>query len=215
MEHKLLLVGSIVAVVVLVLAGLSPVVSFNTAQSSAVSSPLFRVRTNRAVEQEESGLSCAYIGQRDTFLLPTRDTSIQQIQKVFKFIQGIDDATFEQFIKSLINHVQKDNRFTEINSDEIRETFYQVRDSNKPLPVSDSHTQKKNHPLTVTVCAHTFCRLCYITIGYGLEGFLGCIFLFPIVLIFYIIEIIIEFIKNLFHINTGIPGCIPPTTVVC
>jgi hypothetical protein len=133
MEQKLLLCGSIIAVVVLVLAGLSPVVSFTTANSSAVSSPLFQVRTQRAVEQDSSGLNCAYIGQGDTFLLPRRDSNIKKLQLVVERIQGMDDDTFNWFVEQVAYRYQIHRNEMKTSFNEMITVLYQIRDNPEVL----------------------------------------------------------------------------------
>ena len=56
MKNKLLTVGSITAVVVLVLAGLSPVVGFDSVRYSVKESPLFSTRINNAIDKGQDSL---------------------------------------------------------------------------------------------------------------------------------------------------------------
>ena len=69
MENKLLTIGSILSVVVLVLAGLSPVVGFDSVRSSMKDSPLFDIRSKRAIGEESNTLKCDYIGKGTIFPL--------------------------------------------------------------------------------------------------------------------------------------------------
>ena len=72
MKNKLLTIGSIIAVVVLVLAGLSPVVGFDSVRSSVKDSPLFSIRSNRAIQKDSNKLMCNYVGKGEEirFLFP-------------------------------------------------------------------------------------------------------------------------------------------------
>jgi hypothetical protein len=206
MENKLIVGGSTITLVVLVLASLSPVVSYTTSQSSTIDSPLFHVRTLRATEQDNSELNREYIGKGNTFLFPTKDNNFKQMQRVITSIQGMDDDTFEDFIASLIELVQKENRFPDVNPDDIREVLYEVRNNDKPLPIFDTHTENNKpipDPLVTQRCPTGL--LCYHTTGYGLEGFLGCILLLPVYLLTLIILIILKFILWCFPIVATMP----------
>jgi hypothetical protein len=150
MEQKLLLCGSILAVIVLILAGLSPVVSFNTAKSSAVSSPLFRVRTNRAVEQEDNGLNCAYIGQGDTFLFPKRDSNIKQMQLVVERIQGMDDETFNRFLESIVQRYRQLHTEIGISLETIITELIQIRKNPKDSMTHYILSEQNNRPIEIT-----------------------------------------------------------------
>ena len=163
MEHKLLTGGSILTVVIIVLAGLSPVVGFDSVRSSVKDSPLFNIRTTKAIGEESQVLTCEYVGKGKVCALyiPRRNNQIETVLKVIDLLSKMDDETFERFIASIINHVQEYGKFIYVSPDEIRTALYQVRDSDKPLPVSDTRTENKNHPLTITICSQTCAFYCF------------------------------------------------------
>ena len=59
MNNKIL-IGSIIAVVILVLVSFTGVVGYQTTKFSTIAkaSPLFSVRTQRAIDKESRGLTC-------------------------------------------------------------------------------------------------------------------------------------------------------------
>ena len=112
--NKKLLLGSILAVVLLVLVSFTGVVGFQSVKSdSAINSPLFNVRSKRAIDKESKNtLTTNYIGKQNKvvipFLIPTRATMIKTI---IERIKEIDDSAFNQIILYVI--YASDTDFTE------------------------------------------------------------------------------------------------------
>ena len=98
MDKKILLCGSIIAVVVLVLASLSPVVGFNSVKSSAIDSPLFSVRIKRVINEESEGLTCDYVGKgKESSLLFLRENNSLKMKEIIDIINTLDDEEFKRF----------------------------------------------------------------------------------------------------------------------
>ena len=96
MENKSFILGSCLAVVVLVLASLSPAVGFRTVKSSFVKdSPLFNVRTKRAIGEEQEGLTADYIGKgkENGIFFPIRDKNSFQIYRIIQRMSQMNDET--------------------------------------------------------------------------------------------------------------------------
>ncbi|UCF13470.1 MAG: hypothetical protein JSW06_04220 [Thermoplasmatales archaeon] len=84
--EKRIFVGSIIAVVILVLVSFTGVVCYQTFKSSTIykASPLFRIRNKRAIDEENKNtLTINYIEKQNKmvipFLIPTRVTMIKTI----------------------------------------------------------------------------------------------------------------------------------------
>ncbi|UCF12307.1 MAG: hypothetical protein JSW06_09740 [Thermoplasmatales archaeon] len=174
--NKKILIGSIGAVIILVLVSFTGVVGYQTTKSTTITrvSPLFKVRTNRAIGEESKEISCKYVGKGNTLPFPERDDKTVVVQKVVDSIRKMDDEAFEKFIAYIINHVQKDKRFNDINPEEIRETFNLLRISDKPIPMFDAET---NSRLSVRTC---FTCTCPFTFGHGIKGILVCFIIIPL-----------------------------------
>ena len=75
--NKKILLGSIIAVVILVLVSFTGVVGYQSAKSSTIAraSPLFSVRSKRAIDRESKDLTSDYIGKGEevTIPIPTSD----------------------------------------------------------------------------------------------------------------------------------------------
>jgi hypothetical protein len=97
MEQKLLLCGSIVAVVILVLVSLSPVVGYNSVESSTKDSPLFQVRTQQAINKENDRITGEYVGRGELFCIPKRNEMNTLLQRIADRIHELGDSDIERF----------------------------------------------------------------------------------------------------------------------
>jgi hypothetical protein len=113
MNKQLLLGGSILAVVVLVLAGLSPVVGYNSVESSGVKdSPLFHLRAQRAINKEENVQTCTYLGKgRATdILFPTRDSyQTELLKQILDRMRMVDDESIGELLDEIEKKMKEDN----------------------------------------------------------------------------------------------------------
>jgi hypothetical protein len=85
-----IVVGSIVGAALLFAASFISVVGYQTAQSSAVSSPLFTVRTAQAIERTpESGMTMFLGKGTPTYLFPVSETGQEDLlQQALRMIQA-------------------------------------------------------------------------------------------------------------------------------
>ena len=94
MNKKLLVVGSILAVVILVTVSFTSVVGFQTNSiTKAKNSPLFTVRTKRAIRDENKDtLTCEYVRKDKGFTIPfpTYDIRNALLQKLIYKIRNLD-----------------------------------------------------------------------------------------------------------------------------
>ena len=109
--NKKLLIGSIIAVVILVMVSFTGVVGYQTTKSSTIAraSPLFSVRSSRAIDEESKELSCEYVGKGKPTLItiPKRDDKTALNQKVLEMICAMDDITFNKFMNLVVNKIQQ------------------------------------------------------------------------------------------------------------
>ena len=61
--NKKILIGSILSVAILILVSFTSVVGYNSVDSDMKPSPLFNIRTSRAIDKESQDLSCEYVGK--------------------------------------------------------------------------------------------------------------------------------------------------------
>ena len=143
--NKKILIGSIIAVAILVLVSFTGVVGHQKTTSSTIAkvSPLFTIRTNRAIGVGSKNLNCNYPSNRIMLPFPNRDNKDKLTREVIDSIRKMDDKTYERFIASVIDFAQKDIRFNDVNSDKIKEALYLLRYSDIPIPIFDANTKKQ------------------------------------------------------------------------
>ena len=179
MKKKLLICGSSIAIVVLVLASFSPIVGYKSVETNVKNSPLFIVRSKRAINEESETLICNYLKKGQLMPFPPRNNKIETVLNVIDSIAKMDDETFEEFIVSFVDYIEKDNRFTDFSPDEIRETLYLLRDSDKLIPIFNARTENEYRTIATCTpdCQTFFPTGCPNTSCGGVKGLLGCILL--------------------------------------
>ncbi len=148
MNNKIL-IESIIAVAILILMSFTGVVGYQTTKSSTIAraSPLFTVRSSRAIDKESRDIACDYVGKDkgSTISLPTYTSRNTQLQKIIDVISKMDDTIFKGFLNLIINQIQKDDEQEDVNINEIINTVYQVR--NHPDRIIFDYTGQ-NSPVT-------------------------------------------------------------------
>jgi len=167
--NKKILIGSLVAVAILVLVSFTGVVGYQTTKSSTITraSPLFTVRSNRAIDVESKDLKCDYVGKgEDNFLsIPNRDGNIESLRKAIESIQKMDVKTFNKFIYFVIHKALRENKFNDVNDYESIIALYQFRD-NPDLYNKEYNIQGNTWQETPTLCWFPGCFLYYIIMFY-------------------------------------------------
>ena len=129
MSNKILM-GSIIAVAILIGVSFTSVVGFQSVKSNPIkASPLFTVRTKRAIDEESKDLSCDYVGMGEEIdiPIPTRDNKIALVQKLVDSISKMDDVTFNRFVNLVICKIQQNKEFEAVDIDKIIIFFNQFR----------------------------------------------------------------------------------------
>jgi hypothetical protein len=127
---KKILIGSIMAVAVLIGVSFTSIVGYRNVSTNVKASPLFNIRSSRAIDEESQDLSCEYVGKgiptqfyiskrqiNKELLLNAYEELINmdkiKLQKFRNFIlRDIDNNKFiidKQINDSLINYLEKDN----------------------------------------------------------------------------------------------------------
>jgi hypothetical protein len=157
--NKYPLIGvSILAVVLLVLGSLSNVVGYQSVQSTASSgSPLFTVRTKRAISQAgQTIVTSNYLGKGTGNLLqiPAIDNKTETLKRTIEIISKMDDKTFEQFTETIIRKARQDKTITFTNN-EIIQILQLLRKQSKTFLFY--LTNKDTHEPMPTYEGVTFC----------------------------------------------------------
>ncbi len=150
-----ILVGSIIAIVILVGVSFTSVVGYSIVKSTTgKESPLFDIRANRAIGEESKVLTGNYVGKGNALTITKKDGSEVLTRIIIDNIRMMDDKTFEKSIAFLIDYMQKDKRFNRFNSNEITEALYLIRNSDESISIFWINTGNT-------------------TFGYGFKGFFG------------------------------------------
>jgi hypothetical protein len=116
MKKKILL-GSIFAVVILIFLSFNNVVGYRNSNINLVhSSPLFDIRTNRAIEQDINPYFNDYIGkgEENKIYFPVRDNEKELLYKYIEVISQMDKKAFNNLKTTVISQVYKDEELREL-----------------------------------------------------------------------------------------------------
>jgi hypothetical protein len=117
MKKKRILLGSILAVAILIFLSFTNVVGYRTDNSNSVDiSPLFDTRTNRAIEQDKSLYSNDYIGKGEEIKIyfPKKDNEKELLCKYIELINQMDKKAFNNLKTVVVSQVNKDEELREI-----------------------------------------------------------------------------------------------------
>ena len=197
--NRKIIIGSIIAVAILIGISLTSVVGYRGVDSNVKDSPLFNIRTSRATGKISGDFTCNYDKNKKCALLcPLENNRAILFRKVIDNICKMDDNTYNKFISSVIKYTQEDNSFKSLNPDDINEAFFQLRNDDISIIVCDNNKNTKPATMMPTMC-YTCPRFCYF------EEFIKMI-----------IEKILEFVDWCFHLYTGsmvlTACCNPPHT---
>jgi len=104
--NKKILLGSIIAVVILVLVSFTGVVGYQTTKSSTIAraSPLFSVRSKRAIDRDSKDITCDYVGkgEESDLSIPRLDT---RRALLIDRISRMDDKSYNKILAQTINYL--------------------------------------------------------------------------------------------------------------
>jgi len=143
--NKKILIGSIIAVAILILVSFTGVVGYQTTKSSniAKASPLFTIRSSRAVDKDSKDITCSYVGKGEKCLLsiPKLDT---RYQKGIDIIQHLDDKSYDRLIDLAIRMLNSRYTLQEYDIVEITQLVNQYR--NNPNMINQNPIKEEPKP---------------------------------------------------------------------
>jgi len=151
-------IGSIIAISILIGVSFTSVVGYRSVDSDVKASPLFNIRTSRAIDEENNIVTSEYVGKGDVINLsiPTRDNNIEAFQKFIDLISYIDDVKFNFFIRFIANNIQNNKRIRDKNIGSIETALIYFR--NEPLKKSDYKIYPENNSeIILTTSPNTMC----------------------------------------------------------
>jgi hypothetical protein len=132
MNKKLLLAVSVGAAVLIVFISFTSVVGFQSTKSGFVDTPLFGIRTQRAIQKESNDvLTFDYLGKGQTIniIIPRRESTFELVQRIIERIQEIDDETYEKKVNLFIHQLQQEDILTDVTPEEITNILYQFKEN--------------------------------------------------------------------------------------
>ena len=102
--NKKILIGSIIAVVVLIGVSFTSVVGYNNVVSDVKASPLFNIRSSRAIDEESEDFSCEYVGKGEeiNIQIPKRNSYGFLINRALNRLLEMDKDSVINFINKFI-----------------------------------------------------------------------------------------------------------------
>ena len=197
MNKKILLGSSLGAVVILILVSFTGVVGYQTTKSSTIAkaSPLFTVRSSRAIDVESEDIACDYVGKGEEIVLsiPKRDDRTESLQKFIDIIGKMDDKTFNIFVRLVINRIISENYAEEEKIPELKHALYQLKDNSVVLKF-----EYEDNENSVTMSPLTGCSTCKCSLPTKFQCLLFYLIQFLASLYFQLVE----FIKDILEFFT-------------
>ena len=161
MDKRILILGSIIAVVILIFASFNSVVGFQSKSISSVkASPLFNTRTKRAIQDKNKDIStCDYLGKGkpDSIPLPTLEGRLTLIKHLIDRISKMNYEAFNRFIALAIKRIKHSEKGKYVNIGELLTAFYLFRTNPEELK---NYIKKKNDGILVDeFTSGEFCEL--------------------------------------------------------
>jgi len=193
MKKKLLAIGSICAVAILLGVSFTSVVGYSNTKSKMIESPLYNLRTNRAIENSEDVTTCDFVGKgkASTVDIPMPDSGTGLIKHIIDRFSKMNYEAFNNFIALAIKRIKHSEKGKYVNIGELLTAFYLIRANPEKLK-----NYIKNENDGILVDEFTSGELCWL-LG---NSKLGDIFWFIIFIIVLTIEIISLTIFNAFVI---------------
>jgi len=156
--NKKILIGSIIAVFILIMVSFTGVVGYQTTKSSTIAraSPLFAVRSSRAIDEESKDFSCDYVGKGElnNIYLPERNDKTDSVDNLIYAIQKMDDESLRKLTFLLNYQLRQTDDSQELNYNEIYHSLKGLK--NTPYNVLQHIQQRKGTIITSNIHALEF-----------------------------------------------------------
>ena len=156
--NKKILIGSIIAVVILILVSFTGVVGYQTTKSSTIAkaSPLFAVRSSRAIDGESNkDFTCDYVGKGKVtnIFLPKIKYKSESVEILINLIKRMDDKALQKFAYFITYRLHQYDELQQYTNTEIFQSLQQLRDNpDSIIPYMEKETQDTFHYLTSCTC---------------------------------------------------------------
>ena len=131
--NKKIIIGSLVAVVILILVSFTGVVGYQTTKSSTIAkaSPLFTIRCSRAIDEESKDIACDYVGKGEVtnIYLPKGNDRTESVDTLINVIKRMDDKSLQRFACFIKHRLQQTDSTPDFDSKDIFQSLKQLRDN--------------------------------------------------------------------------------------
>ena len=176
--NKKILLGSILSVVILILVSFTSVIGYQSTSNNTKVSPLFNIRSSRAIDKESEDFRCEYVGKGKEITIPIPERNDRKVlyQKVIDYIVKMDDITFNKFISLVIYKIQNSYELNNVNTNKVITFFNQVKNNPEIINVEYNN-------INFTWCDKTILCFLYELFVILLTIVVGVYFLFLILVI--------------------------------
>jgi len=183
---KKVLFGSLIAIIIIILPSINSVISVQTDNKSISDvSPLFYIRTDRAIGKESQNLiKSNYIGNKNTVTIPLTFHSKATItQNVLQKIKEIDIRLFNR----LFTYLKKATHNSENPPSEVLKAIHLIQEETE----ESIHPEKLN--METIMCETLYCQSIRCN-----TAFAGCI-------AFNIFKELVKTLENIYRVTDTIP----------
>ncbi len=138
---KKILVGSIIAVAILVLVSFTGVVGYQTTSTTlARASPLFSVRSKRAIDRDSKDIACDYVGKGEAtnIQFSSKMKRTEQVQKTIDIISKMDDKAFRNLVPRIILNLKNREQMTDTETSDVLQALFYIRENPNDINYFDT-----------------------------------------------------------------------------
>ncbi|EMR75547.1 hypothetical protein MBGDF03_00363 [Thermoplasmatales archaeon SCGC AB-540-F20] len=170
---KQIMIVSILAVVILIGVSFSSVVGYNKVTSNVKESPLFKIRTSRAIDEDSKDIACDYVGKGEVtnIYLPKGNDRTDSVDTLINVIKRMDDKSLQRFAYFIKYRLQQTDSTPDFDSKDIFQSLKQLRDNPDSVKLNTEKESFDTLVLTMSACdtcpsidSHTpfYCLLYYL-----------------------------------------------------
>jgi hypothetical protein len=137
--NRKILFGSIIALCILVGVSFTSAVGYRSIASDVKASPLFNIRSSRAIDEESGDFTTDYVGNGHTInlIIPDKDDEKEKMRNTIGIIQELDDDSYNKFVDYVVNKILTNNDFKDVKIDDLILAFKEIR-NNEELILLDN-----------------------------------------------------------------------------
>ncbi|UCF12265.1 MAG: hypothetical protein JSW06_09520 [Thermoplasmatales archaeon] len=126
--NKKILLGSILSVIILILVSFTSVIGYRSVESDVKVSPLFNIRSSKAIGKESKDITCDYVGKGEESILsiPRLDT---RRALLIDRISRMDDKSYNMLLAQTINYLTIRNQLKDKNIGKIITSIHHLRNN--------------------------------------------------------------------------------------